>query len=251
MNNKTKDFITKSKNVHKNKYDYLDTFYINAKTKVKIKCLKHGTFYQTPNNHLSGKGCRQCATEVTHNKQKYTTKVFVEKCSKIHNKKYDYSQVVYTNSYNKVDIICPIHGIFRQRANHHLQGVGCKKCAFEKNVNFTRSSWVKKYIDTNIVLYVLYVYSDKENFIKLGITGNLKQRIKNIHHDSNYKIIPCLKIVGNPYNVWNLEKWLHRKLSKYKCTPNNVFKGYTECFNIKVLKEIPKIIKTNKFINVV
>lgn len=55
------EFIIKSKKVHRDKYDYSETIYgINNNDKVNIKCLKHGLFKQTPDNHLTGKGCRIC-----------------------------------------------------------------------------------------------------------------------------------------------------------------------------------------------
>ena len=59
---KTKNeiFIEKAKKVHGDKYDYSKVEYVNAKTKVCIICPKHGEFWQTPNTHLSGKGCIHC-----------------------------------------------------------------------------------------------------------------------------------------------------------------------------------------------
>lgn len=42
------------------KYDYSNVDYINNHTKVRIICPKHGEFLQTPNSHLSGKGCPKC-----------------------------------------------------------------------------------------------------------------------------------------------------------------------------------------------
>ena len=32
----------------------------NENTKIKINCLKHGYFYQTPHNHLNSRGCPIC-----------------------------------------------------------------------------------------------------------------------------------------------------------------------------------------------
>lgn len=43
-----------------NHYDYSLVNYVNAKYKVKIICPTHGIFEQTPNSHLSGKGCPIC-----------------------------------------------------------------------------------------------------------------------------------------------------------------------------------------------
>lgn len=56
----TNDFINNAILVHVDKYDYKHVNYISAKTKIKIICNKHGIFEQTPNNHLSGKGCPRC-----------------------------------------------------------------------------------------------------------------------------------------------------------------------------------------------
>ena len=53
-------FIEKSKEVHKNKYDYSKVDYKNYTTKVCIVCPEHGEFWQTPNAHLFGAGCPVC-----------------------------------------------------------------------------------------------------------------------------------------------------------------------------------------------
>ena len=54
------DFITKSKQIHGDLYDYSQVNYINTSTKVSIVCPKHGIFEQTPNGHLRGQGCKKC-----------------------------------------------------------------------------------------------------------------------------------------------------------------------------------------------
>lgn len=46
--------------VHGETYDYSNTVYINNCTKVEIICKEHGSFFQTPNNHLRGHGCPKC-----------------------------------------------------------------------------------------------------------------------------------------------------------------------------------------------
>jgi len=57
----TQEFIFQANKVHSNKYNYSDVVYINAHTKVKIGCEKHGPFFQLPNNHTSHKqGCPVC-----------------------------------------------------------------------------------------------------------------------------------------------------------------------------------------------
>ena len=54
------EFIKKAKLIHNNKYDYSKVSYVNMRTKVIIKCPKHGIFEQLPSNHLTGSGCSKC-----------------------------------------------------------------------------------------------------------------------------------------------------------------------------------------------
>lgn len=56
----TNDFIKKAKRKHKSKYNYSKVKYLSNREKVIITCPTHGDFKQTPNNHLSGSGCRKC-----------------------------------------------------------------------------------------------------------------------------------------------------------------------------------------------
>jgi hypothetical protein len=118
------DFITKAKEIHGDKYDYSKVDYKNNKTEVCIICPIHGEFYQTPKNHLSGRGCPKCSGN-----KKYTKEDFVQESSKVHGYKYDYSKVVYKNNKTDVCIICPIHGEFYQAPKNHLSGQGCPICA--------------------------------------------------------------------------------------------------------------------------
>lgn len=59
------EFISKSKIVHDNKYDYSLVDYTGGKKIVKIICPKHGEFEQTPNSHLSGHECLSCRSKTT------------------------------------------------------------------------------------------------------------------------------------------------------------------------------------------
>ena len=125
----TEEFINKANKVHNGKYDYSKVEYVNAKTKICIICPEHGEFWQTPNNHLSGKGCALCANENKLHLYNKSNDKFISEAQMIHYDKYDYSKVEYVNAYTKVCIICPIHGEFWQTPHNHLQGQGCPKCS--------------------------------------------------------------------------------------------------------------------------
>ena len=66
------------------KYDYSKLEYVNAKTKVCIICPIHGEFWQTPYEHLSGKGCRQCGLIKQGQSRRLTTEQFIEKAKEVH-----------------------------------------------------------------------------------------------------------------------------------------------------------------------
>jgi very-short-patch-repair endonuclease len=54
------EFLGKAKTIHENKFDYSLVEYKQSKIKVCIICHKHGSFWQTPNDHLKGQGCPKC-----------------------------------------------------------------------------------------------------------------------------------------------------------------------------------------------
>ena len=120
----TGEFISKSKLIHGDKYDYSKVEYVNNHSKVCIICPEHGEFWQTPANHLKNRGCPICGGH-----QKSSTEEFIKKANKVHNNKYDYSKVEYKNIETKVCIICPEHGEFWQLAHSHLTNHGCPKCS--------------------------------------------------------------------------------------------------------------------------
>lgn len=59
--NTTQGFILKARKVHGDRYDYSQVEYVNNREKVNIICERHGSFYQTPSNHLQGQNCPICS----------------------------------------------------------------------------------------------------------------------------------------------------------------------------------------------
>jgi len=120
------EFIKKSNIIHNRFYDYEFVQYINNRKKVKIICPEHGFFQQSPNSHLSGKGCPKCRGL---NK---TTSDVISSFEKIHSDRYDYSEVNYNRMDIKVKILCHQHGQFYQTPHSHLKGRGCPDCNLSK-----------------------------------------------------------------------------------------------------------------------
>ena len=153
---------------------------------------------------------------------KQTLENFINRANQIHNNKYNYSEFVYVNWKTKVKIICPYHGIFEQRTDHHLNGNGCNKCAAEQRA-------LKKLIS-------------KEEFIKRA------NEIHNNYYDYSL-FTPCkakdkIKIICPEHGIFEqtYDHHLHQKSKCPKCSQlhgNNLKKDSLETF-IKKANKIHK-----------
>lgn len=129
----TDEFIKRSNDVHNQKYDYTLTEYSSGKDKITIICKEHGEFLQRASAHLEGQGCMSCRLD----NRKTGLETFLKRCKEIHKDRYDYSIIdKYTNSRDKVKVICKYHGVFEITPEHHTnrkQGCSeCKKMGLEK-----------------------------------------------------------------------------------------------------------------------
>lgn len=122
-------FIHQANDFHKNKYDYSKVEYVNSFTKIEIICEPHGSFFQTPHDHLKKQGCPTCGKISRIEKRRNHN--FVKQAQELH-PEYIYDNVKYVNNKTKVEIICPPHGPFDQIPNAHLKGQGCPECWYEK-----------------------------------------------------------------------------------------------------------------------
>ncbi|MDR0676115.1 MAG: DUF723 domain-containing protein [Elusimicrobiota bacterium] len=210
-----KEFIEKANKVHNNKYDYSFVEYINMRTKVKIICPIHGIFEMQPGCHLSGQGCPECS-----GKKRYTQKEWIERASKIHNNKYDYSLVEYKGQEKKVKIICPIHGMFEQKAMQHTNSLnGCPLCReshgekeinqilIEKNINFLRQKKFKECKNQQELPFDFYL---PEHNICIEYQG--EQHYKPMRYSRRKEI--------NEYNFYKIQ--ITDKIKKDFCIKNNI-----------------------------
>ncbi len=120
----TEQFIADAIYVHGDKYDYSRVNYETSSKKVVIICKEHGEFLKTPEKHLIGQGCRICNGYVA-----LTQQSFLERSHNKHGELYDYSKTEVKSKYDKVVIICKIHGEFEQLPSNHIKGQGCPECA--------------------------------------------------------------------------------------------------------------------------
>lgn len=125
----TKTFIAKAAAKHGDRYDYSHVVYKGNKPKVKIVCPEHGSWMQTPSNHLTGFGCPKCGRRRTEASRRLGDTDFFARCTAVHFGAYIYPPQTYAGPDTKIRAICETHGEFRIAARNHLWvGRGCPKC---------------------------------------------------------------------------------------------------------------------------
>lgn len=152
----TEDFITKSKNIFGDLYDYSKVDYVSNKIKVEIICKEHGLFLTRPDSHLAKKyGCRKCSN--IKNGLVCRNKNWLSDFISIHGDLYDYSKVDYVGNKKKVEIVCKEHGSFFMKPNAHTtQKQGCHRCYRKYNDKET-------FIESSVVIFgETYDYSKVE-----------------------------------------------------------------------------------------
>lgn len=213
----TDTFISKAKKIHKETYTYEEVNYTSAITCVTIRCKVHGLFQQSPNNHLSGRGCAECGKDIVRKCRLMTTDDFIKKALHIHSAKYDYSNVKYKSAKANVVIGCLTHGDFIQSATNHLSGKGCPCCGkYGYRVNIPGRLYVLKSGDIT----------------KVGITNSESGlRLRQINNSSGLAFTEIFSLwFDNGYLPLNTEtKVLQYLKSKYRPV-SLVFDGSTECF---------------------
>ncbi len=75
------------------------------------------------------------------------TQEFINKAKLIHGDRYNYSNVIYTKSKNKVIIICKEHGEFEILPSNFIKGQNCNICSNRKKL--TNEEFIEKSINTH------------------------------------------------------------------------------------------------------
>jgi len=139
--------------------------YINGQQPLLWGCLVCGNEWEArPAKIVNGvTGCPKCNNKKRTDSRRIGVDAFIKRAHEIHNNKYDYSQVSYTNASTPVDIICPSHGVFSQVPDSHLRGNGCGKCHFDR-LRDTKEGFVEK---------ARNIHGDKYSYDKFEYTHSL------------------------------------------------------------------------------
>ena len=244
----TAEVIKRLQGLNGDKFDYSQVEYKGALQKITIKCNGCGLVFRSQySNHYSNKtGCPNCNKGAT---KSLSQEDFEAKANVKHSFKYDYSVTEYKNNRERIEVICPLHGIFSQVAKNHLDGYGCPECGTIKanQVGAENGGWGRTRFNElckdkgEATLYVITCLNDTEAFYKIGITSNdLETRFRTAGY-MPYRYTLVFQVQGNPGYIFDLERRLHNLLKKHNYQPKQKFGGYTECFT--TIKPVEKLLK--------
>jgi len=162
-------FIHRANQIHGTRYVYGIYKINNMRDKIAITCKTHGVFTQSIVAHLlHGSGCRLCqkpnTKPISTNAIIYDTKWFIDKAQKLYGSYYDYSAISYDGSESPVQIICPLHGEFKQAARDHLQGFGCSACGINRLSELNRKDFRQFIAEATVIHGSQYDYT-KSHYI--------------------------------------------------------------------------------------
>lgn len=213
---------------YKEKYLFDVRTYINKESKIQVFCKeKDQAKDQYVKALLKGTGCSCCAA----NKLK-TNEKFILDAQTIHKNAYTYDNVSYKNAYTNINITCPFHGDFSQRATHHLSGHGCPDCSLH---GFSSSLPAR--------LYLVKWYGFGEEFIKFGITNKTvlqRVRAQSCKSSFNYEILHDFYFKKGQ-KALDTEKLIKKKFNCGVCKREWLPEGYTETVKIN---DLPQLLKT-------
>ena len=212
---------------HNYKYNYSNVTY--DKTNLNnIECSIHGLFNMNKNNHLAKHGCPKCAIDKNRMMKTSSLEKRILQANLVHKNTYLYDESL-TTSHSKANIICITHGTFTQTWANHITGKqGCPKCnktpgrysneyftLYPERKELPASLYVIKMLDVNVVFY------------KIGISKQLKNRLRVIPYESTI----VYQENGNLYDMFIKEQTFLKSYGyRNRYSPKIKFGGDKECF---------------------
>lgn len=174
--------------------------------------------------------------------KRLTTEEFIERANKVHNNKFDYSNVRYVNMKTHVNIVCPKHGDFEVTPSNHLAGKDCPNCAKE-----TRKHYWQNLTDEEKKIHGEkvkngYQNMSKEDYNKM-IENKSKSRLKWLNSLSDEEKAEYYKKIldgqrnpedGIPFSQKMKRVWANRSEDDKK----ELFDKVKECWENKSEEEL-------------
>ena len=127
------EFIKKVNQLFPDNFTFEKTVYNGNKNPLIITCKKHGDITITPSMLFKGYGCWECEKR----KHFMSYDEFTTICRERYGDKYNITTEQFSNKdkNGKIEINCPLHGVFHQKIDAFLKGYHCKKCREKEKIN--------------------------------------------------------------------------------------------------------------------
>lgn len=199
--------------------------YVDAKTPIMCKCLKHDVEWKIyPDSLLRGHGCYKCGNEKIGDKNKKSSEKYIEELKEINPK------IIAIDTY--VDANTPIlhkclidgHKWYATPGNI-LYGTGCPKCA--GNIKMTQDEYVNKVslINPNIEVIGKYINAKTPILHRCKIDGNTWSTVSSVIL-SGCGCPKCKDSKGEKF----IRQWLDNHSIIYECQ-----KRFNDCKDINSL----------------
>jgi hypothetical protein len=215
----TCEFVKRARATHGDKYDYEHAVYFTCEVKVIIVCREHGPFLQRPISHIRGDGCPGCKADNVRKRCADTINGFILKAMKVHGDYYDYSHIKkYVNRFTKIPIRCRVHDwIFYQSPSDHLEGCGCRKCAY---AGYSKSSI--EWLDSIMRAEGIHIrHAENEGEHRIRYKSKRCNRIKILNVDGYCKETKTVYEYCGDYHHGH-PPHLCKRTKKNKFNPNDI-----------------------------
>lgn len=206
-------WISLAQSIWGKRYDYSNSRYINSKKKLTVICSTHGPWRVIPSNHThkpQPRGCPACGKLKQAETVKKDPADFVSQAKTLHGNRYNYGSIKYKNAKTPVEIICRIHGTFKQSPDVHLRGAGCPKCSVIGRINQVRAESaldVSKRISKRSKNHVTLV---TESFQKINrpadfvcdLHGQFSRLVNTALHSKNPCIRCSMESISEHFKFW-------------------------------------------------
>jgi len=158
---------------------------------------------------------------------KKTKEEYIQNANKIHNYKYDYSQIIELPKRDfRVNIICLQHGTFEQSFHKHLSGDGCKKCANEKI-----SKEIIEKSKNKFVCHANSIHNNKYDYSKVNYISAIEKIIITCKNHGDFEQIPTSHLNGNGCKKCANEKVKERMSIPWEIYKEDLIKIFNNKYN--------------------
>ena len=198
-----------------NRFSFEKTVFTGSSSDLILTCQEHGDFVTTPSNiYKSTYGCSKCNLNLKKRYKFKSVREVLESLNKVHNNYYSYPNLKTLSRQVDIEILCPVHGLFKQKMEIHLIGANCNECVQSKNQlkrRRTLEEFIKISTEVHENLYsyekAVYVNSITPLEITCKLHGSFWQR-PDCHYNRKHGCPICKETFKRSSKEIELYNWV-------------------------------------------